>query len=512
MFTHSLWNSFSATTDFPTLLEDLEVDVAIIGGGITGITTAQVLSEAGLQVAVLEARKVGGGTTAHSTGNLYVTVDQTLSSLQSKYDNKTIRKIVSSRQDAMDLIADNVDRFSIDCDFKRVPWFMYAQSEAKTEQIEQELETAKEAGVVMEQAIKDDIPFHMSKGVKLGGQAQFNPMRYVQGLAASIENTNCQIYENSRVTDIEEERGHVKLKTLNCTIRAKHCFHATHTPKGVEVQYHTVLGPYREYGIAARLEAGTYPEGIFWRFNPKGEKVSFRSYTRGDQQFIIAVGEPHKVGQSTDNQKHLDNLEAFLRDYFELAEVTHRWGGQHYKPADKLPYIGRKTKDSPIFIATGFSTDGLIYGTLSAMLIRDQIIGKDNLYSELYAASRFTPLKSAKDFLKENLDVAAQYLSDLPFLGKAGLESLEIGEGKIIQKDGHKVAASRNELGELQLHSAYCTHLSCVVHWNNAEKTWDCPCHGSRFDTDGTVLEGPALHPLKRIETRGDQTTSVERE
>lgn len=505
MFTHSLWNSFSAPTDFPRLLEDLEVDVAIIGGGITGITTAQLLSEAGLKVAVLEARKVGGGTTAHSTGNLYITIDQTLSSLQSKYDNKVIRKIVSSRQEALELISDNVRRFSIDCDFKRVPWFMYTETDSKIEKITKELETANEAGIVLEEASRDDIPFHISKGVKLAGQAQFNPVRYVQGLASSIQSPACQIYENSRVTEIEEDdQGPVRLKTLNCTIRARHCFHATHTPKGVEVQFHTVLGPYREYGIAARLEAGTYPEGIFWRFSPKGEKVSFRSYTRGDQQFMIAVGEPHKVGQSGDNQKNIENLEAFLREYFEVAEVTHRWGGQHYKPADKLPYIGRKNKDSRVFIATGFSTDGLVYGTLAAMLIRDQIINKDNIYSAIYEASRFTPLKSAKDFLKENLNVAAQYLTDFTFSkSEASLDSLKIGEGKIVKKDGHKVAASRNELGELKLHSAICTHLSCVVHWNKAEKTWDCPCHGSRFDTEGAVLEGPAFHPLKKIDIVG---------
>lgn len=502
MFTRSLWNSFSTTTDFPTLLEDLEVDVAIIGGGITGITTAQLLSEAGLQVAVLEARKVAGGTTGHSTGNLYVTIDQTLSWLESKYDNKIIRKIVSSRQDALDLISDNVKRFSIDCDFKRVPWIMYTETDSKIEKITKELETAKEAGISLEAANRNDIPFHIKKGVKLAGQAQFNPIRYVQGLASSIQSSKCQIYENTRVTEIREEsQGLVELKTLNCTIRARQCFHATHTPKGVEVQFHTVLGPYREYGIAARLEAGTYPEGIFWRFGPKGEKISFRSYTKDHQQFMIAIGEPHKVGQSGDNRKHLENLEAFLREYFEVAEITHRWGGQHYKPADGLPYIGRKSKNSPIFIATGFSTDGLIYGTLSAVLVRDQIMKRDTIYSELYKASRFTPLKSAKDFLKENLNVAAHYLKDLTFSNtEAGLDTLKIGEGKIVKKDGHRVAASRDEMGELNLLSAICTHLSCVVHWNNAEKTWDCPCHGSRFDTQGAVLEGPAINPLKKID------------
>lgn len=513
MFTKSIWHSFSAPTNFPRLQEDLEADVAIIGGGITGITAAQLLSEAGLNVVVLEARKVGGGTTAHSTGNLYFTIDQVLSSLQSKYDNKVIREVVTSRQEALELISKNVDRFNIDCDFQRVPWILYSESTEHADKIDQELDTAKEAGVVMEPAEKTDIPFHIERGVRVGGQAQFNPMRYVQGLASAIGNTRCKIFENTRVTKVEQKEGTVLLKTLNHTIKAKHCLEATHTPKGVEVQFHTVLGPYREYGVAAKLATGTYPAGIFWGFYQKGEKISFRSYKRGDDQYIMAIGQPHKVGQASNNQKHIEKLEAFLKDHFDVSEVTHRWGGQHYKPADKLPYIGRKKDGSNIYVATGFSTDGLVYGTLSAMLLRDQITGKSNPYLELYSASRFTPLKSAKDFVKENINVAAQYIKDLPVSkSEAGLDDLKIGEGKIISKDGHKVAACRNELGELRMHSAFCTHLACVVHWNNAEKTWDCPCHGSRFDTDGMVIEGPALHPLKEIRAQGDKTKSVERE
>lgn len=189
---------------------------------------------------------------------------------------------------------------------------------------------------------------------------------------------------------------------------------------------------------------------------------------------------------------------AFLKERFDLGEVTHRWGGQHYKPADKLPYIGPQAKGSRIYVATGFSTDGLTYGTLAAMLISDHIAAKDNPYAELYKASRFTPGKSAGEFLKENLNVAAQYIKDLPFKGdEEELKLLRKGEGRIIEKDGQKMAVSRSEKGELKMHSAFCTHMACVVHWNNAEKTWDCPCHGSRFNQEGGVLEGPAIDPLK---------------
>ena len=512
MFTQSLWNSFSGTSDFPKLDKELHADVAIVGGGITGITTAQKLSEEGLKVVVLEARKVGGGTTSHSTGNLYYTIDQILSSLKDKYDNEIIRKIVSSRHDAINLIENNIEKFGIDCDFERVPWYLYSATDKDSQKIEQELETAVEAGVEMTEARQEEIPFKMTRGVKVGGQAYFNAMRYVQELAKAIQSESCTIHENTRVQEIEDDDNGVELRTTGGTVKAKYAVHATHTPKGVKVAFHTVLGPYREYGVAARLNSGNYPKGMFWGYHD-GQKYSVRSYKRGAETFIIAVGQPHKVGQAEDNTKHIQNLISFLKEHFDLGEITHRWGGQHYKPADKLPYIGQKTKGSRIYIATGFSTDGLTYGTLSAMLISDGISGKENPYTQMYAASRFTPGKSAKEFLKENVNVAAQLIKDLPFSeDEEQLKHLKNGEGKIIEKDGHKVAASKSNSGELNFHSAFCTHMSCVVHWNNAEKTWDCPCHGSRFNQEGGVLEGPAVQPLKKIESTGFSTTSIKKD
>ena len=512
MFTKSLWNSFAGTTDFPALDRDIQVDVAIVGGGITGITTAQLLSQSGLRIAVLEARKVGGGTTSHSTGNLYYTIDKILSSLQSKHNDEVIRKVASSRYEAMKLIEENVTRFNIDCDFRRVSWYLYATSEEDSKKIDKEYSTALDAGVEMETAGQAEIPFQITRAVKVGGQAQFNPMRYVQELANAVSGDDCAIYENTRVLDLDEEDDHVTVKTTGGKVRAKYAFHATHTPKGVRLFFHTVLGPYREYGVAAKLNSGTYPEGIFWGYHD-GSKYSIRSYSREGEKFIIAVGQAHKVGQAEDNKEQIQNLIHFLEQHFDLGEITHRWGGQHYRPSDKLPYIGRKSKNSRILLATGFSTDGLTYGTLSAMLITDLITGKENPYQKMYDASRHTPMKSAKEFLKENLNVAAQYLKDLPFAAdEKELGQLNPGEGKIIEKDGHKLAVSKNNMGELKSHSAYCTHLACVVHWNNAEKTWDCPCHGSRFDQDGMVLEGPAIHPLSEIKTKDGKTTTEKRE
>lgn len=501
MFTHSLWNSFSGNTDFPKLQNDLNVDVAIVGGGITGITTAQQLKKEGFSVAVLESRKVGGGTTSHSTGNLYYTIDKILSSLQSKYNNEIIRKVVSSRFEAVQFIEDNVNELEIDCDFQRVPWYLFSSNEENSEKIDKEFETAIAAGVQMKKGAESEIPLEVSNAVKVGGQAQFNSMRYVQGLANKIEGENCSIFEHTKVTKIDEKSEQVIISTTGGTVTANYVVHATHTPKGKRLLFHTVLGPYREYAVAARLKGGKAPKGIFWGYFNKGDKISFRSYKRGEEEFIMAVGQPHKVGQAEDNEQHIKNLESFLRKHFQIGEVTHRWGGQHYKPADLLPYIGRKTKNSRIFLATGFSTDGLVYGTLAGKIISDEIAGKENQYHEMYKASRFTPMKSAKEFIKENIDVAAQMIKGIGMGSeKEVILDLKPGEGKIVESDGHKIAVSRNERGDLVAHSAVCTHLGCVVHRNNAEKTWDCPCHGSRFDEHGDVLEGPAIDSLEKID------------
>lgn len=497
MFTKSLWNSYASTTNFPKLQEDIEVDVAIIGGGITGITTAQLLKEQGVKVAVLEARKVGGGTTGHSTGNLYDITEQLLSSLKSTYDNEILKKVLQSRREAVELIGNNVKRFNIDCDFKWQP--MYIFEDENSGKIEKEKAIAEDLGIPLADIERENFPFEMARGVKKENQAFFNPMLYVQGLAKAVEGGNCRIYENTKVTDFQKEGDKIILSTPQARVFADKVVHATHTPKGVRIQYHTVLGPYREYGVAAKLRSDNYPQGMFWGYI-NGEKYSVRSYSRDGDHYVICVGKPHKVGQAEDNTMHINELISFLEKRFDISEVVYKWGGQHYKPADKLPYIGRKDSGSSHYVATGFSVDGLVYGTLSAQILSDLIAERPNKYQDIYKASRHNPGKAASEFIKENVNVAGVMIKD--YLTKTDdpeLKSILPGEAKVIQKNDERAAVYRTEEGELKACSAVCTHLGCIVHWNNAEKSWDCPCHGSRFDTDGEVLEGPALKALSPV-------------
>lgn len=499
MWTKSLWNAFSDTTDFPKLQEDVVTDVAIIGGGITGISTGRLLSAQGKKVVIVEERKVGGGTSSHSTGNLYVTVDRMLTSLRRQYDQDTVKRVVAARKAALDAIEQTVSQYSLDCDFRRCRWILYAADEQYQKKIEKEYLVGKEAGVDVTKVRAAEVPVSVSAAIAIPGQAQFNPMRYVQGLAKAIYGEHCLIYENTRATKIKEKKDCCEIHTTGGRIKAKYIIHATHTPKGIML-VQTLLGPYREYGIACRLKGKIPPEGTYWGYDHQGEKFSFRTYQRDHTPFLLVVGKPHKVGQAKSTTAHIKALEQFAHAHFHVQDVVYRWGGQHYRPADLLPYIGRKNRNSRVFIATGYSTDGLVYGVLAGMIIADEISGSTNIWAGLFDSTRHQPVKAAKKFISENTNVAKQYLKNLPGVADVTtFNAIKPGEGKIIEIDGRKLAACRGQDNQLHVRSAVCTHLMCIVKWNNAEQTWDCPCHGSRFAVDGSVLEGPAYHPLPEM-------------
>jgi glycine/D-amino acid oxidase-like deaminating enzyme/nitrite reductase/ring-hydroxylating ferredoxin subunit len=498
MKTQSLWNAYCSATNFPSLKENISADVTIIGGGITGITTAQLLSEAGLKVVVLEARKIAGGTTSHSTGNLYI-FDKYTTDIHKKFGITAVKTLLKARTDALNLITTNINKYGIDCDYYPTSWNVYSSSTEANSKVEQQLRIAKELSLNVSQELPQ-VPYHVKKSISLEGQAQFNPASYTKGLAKACS-SQCSIYEDSQVVEISEHDS-IEVKTEYGKVTSKYLVHATHIPKGI-MTVQTLLGPYREYGIACTIE-GSHPRGIFWGYYTSNDLISTRTYERDGKDYIVIVGHPHKVGQSENNIKEIKKLETFAHEHFKVKEVTHRWGGQHYRPADHLPYIGRRTHNSKIFYATGFATDGLNYGTVAAAIIRDELKNVKNEAANLLSPSRFNPIKSAPSFIKENINVLKQYILDLP--GKVDAEEftdISIGEGRVIEKDGQKLAVHRSDDQNLHICSAVCSHMQCIVDWNTAEKSWDCPCHGSRFDTEGKVLEGPAVNGLDTVILEG---------
>lgn len=492
----SIWGAglAPAPATFPSLAENLEVDVAIVGAGITGLTTAAQLRQDGLRIAVLEAQRIGSGTTGFSTGNLYAPVDYLLHRIAAKWGTDTAKQVVRSRSMAIDLIEKTVHDFSIDCHFSRQPWVLYSTGpEAEDDDaIEQECKAALAAGLDARVTNDLPLPYTIHRALVVSHQAQFHPLRYVQQLAAAIHGPHCRIFEDSPVMQVDEAAG--LLHVGSHTVKAEKIVLATHTPKGFHA-IQTELGPYREYAVAAPLNHKQLSGGIFW--STGAEKHSTRLVEMDGKPFVLIIGEMHKTGQRSHPEEAYRHLEATLQVRFDAGPTAYRWSAQQYRAADFLPYIGPGGGSSHLYLATGFAADGLTYGALAGMILADQIAGRDNAFSTLYAPSRFTPVKSAGTFLKENLNVAGYYVKDYIRGGDVKrLADVPRGEGRLVDIGGERRAVYRDDDYQLSVLSAVCTHLKCIVHWNQAERSWDCPCHGSRFGVDGDVLEGPAMSPL----------------
>ncbi|HEU0201276.1 MAG TPA: FAD-dependent oxidoreductase, partial [Burkholderiaceae bacterium] len=371
----SIWDTADGHPSFAPLTADLEVDVAVIGGGITGITTAQLLAQGGLRVAVLEARTVGSGTTGSSAGNLYAPVDEYLHKLIDHWNVEKIRRVIRSRIAAIDLIAANVIRHGIDCDFIRVPWVLYAVggSHEKCRLVRDEYDAARLLGLPAR--LWGCLPYVMpvDQALVVPQQAQFDPRRYVEQLAAAVVREpvrgRCEIYEHTPVVHLDAEAG--ILRTPRHRVRADRIVMATHTPKGFVFQQIEVA-PYREYAVAGPLEAKVWPRGIYWSID---EPVySTRSVRVAGREYLLCIGQKHKVGQQPGTDGNYAQLQSYVRRHFGVSQFDFQWSAQHYRAADGLPYIGRAIGSARVLIATGFATDGLVYGTVAAQVIGDDLL------------------------------------------------------------------------------------------------------------------------------------------
>lgn len=490
---NAIWTLGSKnTTRYAPLSEDADADVAIIGAGITGLTTALALAEAGQKVIVLEAREVGAGVTGGSTGNLYSPLASGQAPIRKKWGDEVSRDVISARSEAVDAIEALVERFAIDCQFQRQPAYRVEPVDDGIAGYDWDAEKAAlaDAGLDVEETGHPGLPF-ATKGIKISGQAQFNPLHYVQGLARAASDTGVVIHEHSPARSVDHKQG--TLSTDTACVSARHIVYATHTPKGINLLQAGMLVS-REYAVSARLKSGDYPEGIIWAMDPFH---SLRSYREGDEHHVMVIGEKHKTGHQKED--HYRQLQKYLQTHFDVESFTSQWSAQQYSSPDGLPYIGRLHGHDNVYLATGFAADGLAWGALAAMMISDQVLGRDNRWQARFDARRFTPGKSAAQYAKENVHVAHHMFKD--YLGAEKLkEAGEVAPGQAVvaKVDGQQLAIHRTADGQLKVLSAVCPHLKCIVHWNNMESTWDCPCHGSRFDCEGEVIEGPSYHPLAR--------------
>ncbi|HEV7349668.1 FAD-dependent oxidoreductase [Telluribacter sp.] len=516
METKSFWEAtIKNRTDYPSLEGEIEVDVAIIGGGITGITTALLLTEAGKKVAILEARRIGGGTTGWSSGNLYVPVSPYYQNVKDSRDTQTIRTVAQARGAALDFIEQQVSRKNIDCGFSRRPWHFFTYQDKMVSKIEKEVEALREAGLPVD--FVDEVPplqkFGVKKAARMDGQARFHPLRYILALAENITQKGAQLFEYTTVYDYKEEEDYCVVKTTNGSVKASQVVVATHLPIGLHT-VHTVAAPYRSYAVAVKLR-GEYPDAYFWHNDGFHKTITTHSSDSKDLDILMVVGNHHKTGQASQQeyQHYFKELEEYARRNFEVASVEYQWSAQHYHSGDGVPYIGKTNIGAAglptvgakrTYMATSYDADGLTYGTVAGIHISNLILGReDQTWVGAFDPTRIAGLSTVKEFIKENANVAVQYVKGNPFTADvAEFGEIEPGEGKTIKVNGEKLAVYRDEANKIHACSAVCPHLLCTVNWNNAEKTWDCPCHGSRFMIDGTVIEGPAIHNLEKKEIK----------
>lgn len=496
MDTTSHWLKTAVVPRFPSLDGDLTVDVAIVGAGITGITAAYLLRKAGLSVALIERGRCAQVDTGHTTAHLTAVTDLRLSEIQRRFGDATAKAVWDAGTTAIQLITNLVQTEDIACELHSCPGHLHAaRPDEDPKSFQDDAKIAAELGI--NASFTNSVPFFRVPGVTFPNQALFHPRKYLAGLLHALNESDCHVFEETAAGEIDHEIIH----TPGGRIRYKHLVLATHNPLMGETGafkaalFQTKLSLYTSYAIGARIPFGSVPEGCYWDTNDP--YYYLRVHTAGGYYYAIYGGEDHKTGQETDTPAVYRRLEEKMRQHLPHAAIDSRWSGQVIETADGLPYIGATAAHQ--FVATGFAGNGMTFGTIGAMMAVDGILERPNPWKKIFDPHR-KAFHGAWSYLKENKDYPVCLVRD--HLAKPEVDSVrEVGpgEGKVVRMNHQKVAAYRDPDGRLTLCSAICTHLQCVVGWNAAERTWDCPCHGSRFRPDGSVISGPAEEPLPRI-------------
>ena len=472
-----------------------QVDVVVVGAGITGATAALMLKRRGNTVAVVEAAYAGAGETARSTAHLTAVLDTRLATLSSRMGRADAKLAVQTHSAAIDWIEQMVQQNGLDCRFARVPGFLYCDrdDERGTETLAKEAEAASALGLAAE--LVDDLPLPIGarKGLRFDRQAQVHPLAYLRGLFAVLtKGPGCNVYDDTRVLAVEEGDP-CRVETDRGVITCKYVVIAAHVPFN-RVLVQSKLAPQRTYVIARASELPS-DLGLFWDLGAPYHH--WRTARIGDETLLLLGGQDHGVGEEDDPRAGFAALEAHAEARLGEAPVRYRWSGQVIESVDGLPFIGRNPLSTRVFVATGYAGNGLTAATAAGLILSQEIEGGRHPAAEVFAASRSTPVRALGGLVMQNARTARHLLLDR---GRAvapeDLRDLAPGSGRVVRVGGEPVAVYKRPTGQLQAVSAVCTHLGCLVAWNGTEQSWDCPCHGSRFTPDGTVVHGPAVHAL----------------
>jgi glycine/D-amino acid oxidase-like deaminating enzyme/nitrite reductase/ring-hydroxylating ferredoxin subunit len=488
------WEAVSESPAFPTLEENITTDVAVVGGGITGITAAMRLRELGRDVAVLEMNRVSGGTTGHSTGHLDHTTDQYLHCIARNFDDAAARRMVAVSGDALDFV--ELWSRNVGSEFARVPSYLYAESNEDKATVQREWDAVKNMELKAEMPSETPLPFATAASLRIDNQARFAPAAYVRGLARACADAGGAIYEGVRVKEVEDGPP-CRLVTSGGIVAANQVIVAVHGAMVGLLSLATRVYPYQSYVLGVRVR-NDIPDALFW------DTMSPYHYTRWasmeDPHLLIIGGADHRTGEHRATEASFSKLEQYVRERYDVETIEFRWSHEYYEPADGLPYIGRVPGNDRIFTGTGYGGDGLKYGSVAGLLLADITSERYNPAAEVFDPSRVKPLASARRMAAGIGNMARHFIGDRLASSDVGhLHEIPVGAGRVLRIDGRKTAVYHDEDGTFHAMSPVCTHAGCLVNWNATERTWDCPCHGGRYDPYGRVIMAPPRHDLKQL-------------
>ena len=498
----SLWLDSKDRPAFSPLRDNIVTDVCIIGGGIAGLTSAYMLMKEGKSVCILEDFEIGGGQTGKTTAHFSNVLQKRYLELEKFHGDEGARKVAESHTVAIHRVEEIIQKENIDCEMRRLNGYLFAELISDIHMLQDEYKAAHRAGLIgVEYVEQSPLRNFANEAIRFPQQLTLHPLKYINGLTDAIVRNGGQIYTHTHVEKVESGSPAIITTRDGHEVRCLSVVVATNTPINNLFAIHTKQAPYRTYVLGFRIPKGSVPDGLYWDTAQPYHYVRLAEDPKDPESDILIVGgEDHKTGQDHHPQIRFSILEEWTKSKFPMAkEIAYRWSGQVMEAIDGIGYLGHNPMDQDnVYIITGDTGNGMTNSTIGAMIITDQIMGRKNPWAEVYKPSRIS-LRAIAEFVKENSNVAAQYKDWFAAKPQPNIKNLPYEEGVVFRSGMKMIAAYKDETGHLELMSAACPHLGGVVSWNHVEKSWDCPCHGSRFDCHGKVLEGPATKDLEKI-------------